>query len=57
MNDQEKVTQEELENALRSMALLIQEYGPKYWPIFERLDEELKRVKARQRRLSVALGF
>ena len=55
MSKQKEATQEELEAALRSLAFLIKSYGPKYWPIFERIDQELQRVKARQIRLSAAL--
>lgn len=51
----QKVTEEELEFALRSLALLIQKYGPKYWPIFERLEEEQQAVRSRALRLSAAL--
>ena len=48
-------TKEDLEKALRLLALLIERYGAKYWPIFERIDEELERIKARECRLAAAL--
>ena len=41
--------------ALKSLAVLIKNYGPKYWPIFDRIDKELTQLDARKRRLKIAL--
>ena len=50
------ITEEELVSALRSLAVLVDRHGPKYWPIFERLDNELARMKRRKGRLAMALN-
>ena len=57
MAEPQRITEEELEKALRSTAILIQNYGLKYWPIFERMDEELKQLRARRQRLTAALDL
>ena len=49
------ITEEELISALRSLAVLVDRHGHKYWPIFERLDDELARMKRRKCRLAMAL--
>ena len=41
-----------LENALRSMARIIERYGDVYWPIFERLEAELTARRTRAARLA-----
>lgn len=55
MGNFKAIPEEDLENALRSLAVLIRECGSKYWPIFERIEEELEQVKARRYRLAAAL--
>ena len=57
MNKRSEITADELEVALRSLAFLIQAYGSKYWPIFERLDNELEQIRARQKKLASMLDF
>jgi len=51
-----KVSERELEAALHSVAQLVNSYGDKYWPIFERLENELEFRRARSKRLINALG-
>ena len=46
------VSDTELENALRSMARIIERYGDVYWPIFERLEAELTARRTRAARLA-----
>ena len=55
MINEQRINEEDLESALRALAILIQNYGPKYWPIFDRIDKELEQVRARQCKLSAAL--
>ena len=52
----DNVSERELEAALRSVAELVNSYGDKYWPIFERLENELKDRRSRSKRLTNALG-
>ena len=52
----DKVSERELEAALHSVAQLVNFYGDKYWPIFERLESELEDMRSRSKRLSDALG-
>ena len=56
MTDEQKVSEQELEQALRSLALLIQKHGQKYWPIFDRIDQELKKIQNRKCKLAAVLG-
>ncbi len=49
------VSDAELEKALRSVARLIDRYGDAYWPLFERLEAELKERNSRKDRLSAYL--
>lgn len=51
-----KVSESELETALQSVAQLVNSYGNKYWPIFERLENELDDMRSRSKRLTDALG-
>jgi len=51
-----KVSERELEAALHSVAQLVHSYGDKYWPIFERLENELDDRRSRSKRLTNALG-
>ena len=56
VNTQQEPNKEDLEKALRLLAILIERYGTKYWPVFERIDHELERIKAREYRLAAALA-
>ena len=49
------VSDKEIEAALHSVAQLVNVYGEKYWPIFERLEEELKNRRSKSKRLAQAL--
>ena len=51
-----KVSERELEAALHSVAQLVNSYGDKYWPIFERLENELEYRRSKSKRLTNALG-
>lgn len=51
----QEITEEELLSALQSLAGLIENYGPKYWPVFDRLEQELEKLKTRRNRLAIAL--
>ena len=51
-----KVSDRELEAALQSVAQLVNFYGDKYWPIFERLENELDDRRSKSKRLNSALG-
>ena len=46
------VSDADLEQALRSMARIIDRYGDVYWPIFERLETELSERRTRSARLA-----
>jgi len=52
----DKVSEREIELALHSVAQLVSSHGDKYWPIFERLENELEKRRSRSRRLTNALG-
>ena len=52
---QNHVSDEDIEVALKSVAHLVEKYGEKYWPIFERLEAELKSRRSRSKRLNRAL--
>ena len=49
------VSDKEIEAALHSVAQLVSTYGDKYWPIFERLEEELKNRRSKSMSLAHAL--
>lgn len=40
-----------LENATRYAAKIVMDLGDDYWPLFERLERELKELKGRKARL------
>ena len=42
----------DLENALRSLARIIDRYGEAYWPLFDRLETELDARRSRSARLA-----
>jgi len=46
-----EVTDKDIDMALRSLARIIQRYGPAYWPLFDRLDREAKERRIREERL------
>lgn len=50
------VSEREVEMALHAVAQLVNSYGEKYWPIFERLENELDDLRSRSKRLTDALG-
>ena len=50
------VSEGDVEKALRAVAQLIDLHGPKYWPVFERLECELADIRSRKSRLANALG-
>ena len=49
------VSDKEIEAALHSVAQLVNVYGEKYWPIFERLEKELDKLRAKSMRLAQVL--
>ncbi len=51
----QNVSDKEIEAALHSVAQLVSTYGDKYWPIFERLEEELEKRCSKTKRLKQAL--
>jgi len=52
---QQTVSDQDIEAALSSVAQLVNMYGDKYWPIFERLEEELENRSSKSNRLAKAL--
>ena len=53
----QNVSDKEIEAALHSVAKLVSTYGDKYWPIFERLEEELENRRSKSKRLVLALQW
>lgn len=49
------VSDRDIEAALRSVAQLVNEYGDKYWPIFERLEDEMDKRSSKSIRLARVL--
>lgn len=49
------ISEQDIESALKSVAQLIDAHGEKYWPVFERLENELVERKSRSQRLSKIL--
>ena len=49
------VSDQDIEAALRSVAQLVNAYGDKYWPIFERLEGELDKRRSKSKRLALVL--
>lgn len=56
MSSASTVSQAELEDALNRLALLIDRHGDGYWPIFERIEDELKESRLRANRLQARLS-
>lgn len=52
---QGNVSEQEIEAALHSVAQLVSNHGNKYWPIFERLEQELENRRSKAKRLDKAL--
>ncbi len=52
---QNQVSDNDIEKALHSVAQLVENYGDKYWPIFERLEQELDNRHSKTKRLTRAL--
>ena len=50
-----QISEKEIETALHSIALLVDQYGEKYWPIFVRLELELEKRRSKSKRLKLAL--
>ena len=50
-----ELSEDELEATLQSVARLIDQYGSKYWPIFERIETELEALRGRHDRLKDVL--
>lgn len=49
------VSEQEIKAALQSVAQLIDAHGEKYWPVFERLENELMERNSRSQRLNKIL--
>ena len=49
------ISERDIEAALHTVALLVNAYGDKYWPIFERLEGELDLRRSKTSRLIKAL--
>ena len=47
-----RATEDELVDALASLARIINRYGDVYWPLFERLERELEYKRSRKARLA-----
>lgn len=56
MSTQSPVSAEDIEKGLRIVAGLIEAYGDAYWPLFDRLENELERRADRAARLRRRLG-
>lgn len=55
MGHSKPVTTGDIEEALDIAARVIDKFGYKYWPIFERLEEELESRASREKRLRTRL--
>ena len=56
MSGKNPVTIGDIEEALDIAARVIDRFGYKYWPIFERLEAELERRASREMKLRRRLG-
>jgi hypothetical protein len=54
---QTDVSDAEIEQAIRSVARLIDRYGDAYWPVLDRLEAELRERNNRKQRLRAHLPF
>lgn len=48
----DKIDLEQLETATKIAAYIVEQYGEKYWPLFARLDKELRDRQKRTIRLA-----
>lgn len=55
MGSHRHITDREIEDGLETVALLIKRYGDVYWPVFERLEQELEMRHSRADRLKMRL--
>lgn len=46
-----RYTEQDIESAIRTVASLIDRFGDAYWPILERLEQELESRRSRAARL------
>lgn len=44
-------SEDELEKGLKTAARLVKTFGDRYWPVFERLEQELEKRHSRAARL------
>lgn len=49
-------TEQDIERSIRTVASLIDRFGEAYWPILERLEQELESRRSRVARLQRYLG-
>lgn len=49
------ITDRQIEEGLETVALLIDRYGAVYWPVSERLEQELEMRRSRAARLKMRL--
>lgn len=47
------VRRKDLHDGLKNAVMIIEIYGHKYWPIFERLEKELTLLERQERRLEM----
>lgn len=45
------VWKKDLHDGLKNAVMIVEKFGDKYWPIFERLEEELTVMERREKRL------
>jgi len=46
------VKKKDLHDGLKNAVMIVEKYGDKYWPIFERLESELTILERREERLA-----
>ena len=56
MDTKRPITDKDIEKGLRILARIIGLYGDRYWPLFDRLEQELSERRSRAERLSARLG-
>jgi len=55
MSRKPKISDADIEAGLNVAARLVERYGEKYWPVFERLEQELDERRSRAARISARL--
>ena len=55
MLDRQTLSKQRLETLLNYMALVVDEYGETYYPIFERFEAELNEIEERERKIKERL--